>query len=112
MANLLPILDAIRNAGATTLEAMSQALNQRGIRSARGGRWRASSVASLLARARQNPSPPLFYRREISRAFREQEWASNEVHVCFINNDNCAAAGFTNTTNVAFIGHFSGGAVR
>lgn len=53
MAQLLPIIDAIRKAGATTLEAMSQALNQRGIRSARGGPWRASSVASLLARARQ-----------------------------------------------------------
>ena len=60
MAQLLPIIEAIRNAGATTLEAMSQALNQRGIRSARGGPWRASSVASLLARARQTSTTAAF----------------------------------------------------
>ena len=42
---------AIRNTGAITLEAMTQALNQRGIRSARGGKWHVSSVANLLARA-------------------------------------------------------------
>jgi len=60
MAQLLPIIEAIRNAGATTLEAMSQALNQRGIRSARGGPWRASSVASLLARARQTSATVAF----------------------------------------------------
>jgi hypothetical protein len=50
-ASMLPVLNAIRAAGADTLEAMSCALNQRGIRSARGGRWYASSVAKLLARA-------------------------------------------------------------
>jgi DNA invertase Pin-like site-specific DNA recombinase len=50
-ASMLPVLNAIRAAGAETLEAMSCALNQRGIRSARGGRWYASSVAKLLARA-------------------------------------------------------------
>jgi len=35
---------------------MTQALNHRGIRSARGGRWHASSVANVLARARQIPA--------------------------------------------------------
>jgi hypothetical protein len=50
-ASMLPVLNAIRAAGAETLAAMSCALNQRGIRSARGGRWYASSVAMLLARA-------------------------------------------------------------
>jgi hypothetical protein len=49
-ASMLPVLNAIRAAGADTLEAMSCALNQRGIRSARGGRWYASSVAKVLAR--------------------------------------------------------------
>ena len=47
---LMPVVEAIRKAGATTLEAMSQALNQRGIPSARGGKWRASSIANLLSR--------------------------------------------------------------
>jgi DNA invertase Pin-like site-specific DNA recombinase len=48
---LLPIIEAIRRTGATTLEAMTRALNERGIRPARGTRWYASSVANLLGRA-------------------------------------------------------------
>jgi hypothetical protein len=51
---LLPVVLAIRQTGAQTLEAMSQALNQRGIRTARGGTWHASSVANLFARARRD----------------------------------------------------------
>jgi DNA invertase Pin-like site-specific DNA recombinase len=55
VAGLLPLVLAIRETGAQTLEAMSQALNQRGIRTARGGTWRASSVANLFVRARKTP---------------------------------------------------------
>jgi DNA invertase Pin-like site-specific DNA recombinase len=51
VSGLMPIVLAIRNTGAITLEAMTQALNQRGIRSARGGKWHASSVMNLRARA-------------------------------------------------------------
>jgi hypothetical protein len=50
-ASMLPVLNAIRAAGADTLEAMSCALNERGIRSARGGRWYASTVAKVFERA-------------------------------------------------------------
>jgi DNA invertase Pin-like site-specific DNA recombinase len=53
VAGLLPVVLAIRQTGANTLEAMSQALNQRGIRTARGGAWHASSVANLYVRARR-----------------------------------------------------------
>jgi DNA invertase Pin-like site-specific DNA recombinase len=49
---LLPVVDAIRNTGANSLDALTRALNDRGIRSARGGRWHVSSVANLLARAK------------------------------------------------------------
>jgi DNA invertase Pin-like site-specific DNA recombinase len=56
VAGLMPVIDAIRRTGVTTLEAMTQALNQRGIRSARGGRWYASSVSNLLVRAAKMPS--------------------------------------------------------
>jgi DNA invertase Pin-like site-specific DNA recombinase len=48
---LMPVVQAIRSSGAATLEAITVALNHRGIRSARGGRWHASSVANLLDRA-------------------------------------------------------------
>ena len=50
-AKLMPVILAIRNTGATTLEAITCALNERGIRPARGTRWYASSVANLLNRA-------------------------------------------------------------
>ena len=53
VSGLIPVVLAIRHTGAKTLEAMSQALNQRGIRTARGGQWRASSVANLFVRARR-----------------------------------------------------------
>src|ERR1700716_1059554 len=50
-SGLLPVIDAIRRTGATTLEAITRALNDRGIRPARGTRWYASSVTNLLSRA-------------------------------------------------------------
>src|SRR4051812_26607290 len=48
---LVPIIQAIRSTGAVTLRDMASALNQRGIRSARGGRWHVSSVLNILARS-------------------------------------------------------------
>src|SRR5690349_6616518 len=56
VTGLVPIIQAIRSTGATSLRAMTDALNQRGIRSPRGGRWHVSSVLNLLARAREMPS--------------------------------------------------------
>jgi hypothetical protein len=52
-ANLLPPVRAMQSTGAVTLEAISRALNERGIAPARGTRWYASSVANLLARSRK-----------------------------------------------------------
>jgi DNA invertase Pin-like site-specific DNA recombinase len=50
-ANVLPVVDAVRTSGVTTLSGITEALNARGVRSARGGRWHISSVQNLLARA-------------------------------------------------------------
>jgi DNA invertase Pin-like site-specific DNA recombinase len=50
-SGLLPVTEAIRRTGTTTLEAIMRALNEPGIRHARGTRWYASSVAKLLSRA-------------------------------------------------------------
>jgi DNA invertase Pin-like site-specific DNA recombinase len=59
VAGVMPIIDGIRSTGATTLEAITQALNQRGIRTARGARWYASSVMNVLARANAvHKAPP------------------------------------------------------
>ena len=50
-ANVLPIIREIRKAGATTLREIADALNARGVATARGGRWHAMSVSNILARA-------------------------------------------------------------
>jgi DNA invertase Pin-like site-specific DNA recombinase len=50
-ANVLPLVRQIQASGATTLRAIAEALNARGIRTARGGAWHSSTVQNLLARA-------------------------------------------------------------
>jgi hypothetical protein len=51
-ANVPPIVRQIQAAGATTLRAIAVALNDRGVRTARGGIWHDSTVRNLMARAR------------------------------------------------------------
>ena len=48
--NVLPIITAIRDAGVTSLRGMANALNQRGIETARGGSWHAASVGRIIQR--------------------------------------------------------------
>jgi len=48
--NVLPIIAEIQRSGATTLRAMADALNARGVPTPRGGRWHAMSVRNALAR--------------------------------------------------------------
>ncbi len=49
-ANVLPVVRQIQAAGVTTHRAIAEALNARGIRTARGGQWYVSTVQNLLAR--------------------------------------------------------------
>ena len=51
-ANALPIVQSIQAAGVRALQGIAETLNDRGVRTARGGQWHASTVANLLARAR------------------------------------------------------------
>jgi hypothetical protein len=44
------VLADLRQAGAATLAALADGLNERGIPAARGGRWRPVQVLRLLAR--------------------------------------------------------------
>src|SRR3954471_24438145 len=57
-ARILPLVATIQSSGARTLEAITRALNGRGIRSARGTRWHASSVSNLLSRTQSVPEAP------------------------------------------------------
>jgi DNA invertase Pin-like site-specific DNA recombinase len=50
-ANVLPIIAQIQKSGATTLRAIAEALNARGVSTPRGRRWEAMSVKNALARA-------------------------------------------------------------
>src|ERR1700722_14114885 len=49
-ANVLPIIREAQKAGANTLRQIAEALNARGIATARGGQWYAQSVANVLRR--------------------------------------------------------------
>jgi DNA invertase Pin-like site-specific DNA recombinase len=49
-ANILPIIREAQKAGATTLRAVADALNARGISTPRGGAWHAMSVKNVLDR--------------------------------------------------------------
>jgi DNA invertase Pin-like site-specific DNA recombinase len=50
-ANVLPIIREVQRTGATSLRDIADALNARGVATQRGGRWYATSVANLMARA-------------------------------------------------------------
>jgi DNA invertase Pin-like site-specific DNA recombinase len=50
-ANVLPIVRTIQTSGICSLAGIADALNARGIRTARGGAWYASTVRNLLARS-------------------------------------------------------------
>jgi DNA invertase Pin-like site-specific DNA recombinase len=54
-AKTMPIVEVIRSTGVTDLRRIAQALNDRGVRTARGARWHVSNVKNLLDRERHKP---------------------------------------------------------
>jgi DNA invertase Pin-like site-specific DNA recombinase len=51
-ANVVPVMQQIRAAGATSYAAIADALNARGIHTARGGTWHSTTVRNILLRHR------------------------------------------------------------
>jgi DNA invertase Pin-like site-specific DNA recombinase len=51
-ANVLPIIDSLRANGVRDLRGLASALNDRGVRTARGGRWHVSNVKNVIDRGR------------------------------------------------------------
>jgi recombinase len=47
---VLPIVRQLQAQGVTTGRGLAAALNERGVKTARGGQWHDSTVANLLAR--------------------------------------------------------------
>ena len=50
-ASVLPIVQSIRASGITSHAGIAEALNSRGVRTARGGQWYATTVRNLIARS-------------------------------------------------------------
>jgi DNA invertase Pin-like site-specific DNA recombinase len=50
-ANVLPLIRSIQAGGAATLRAVAAELNARGVKTARGGAWHATTVKNLLDRS-------------------------------------------------------------
>lgn len=49
--NAAPVIREIQNSGVASLRGVAAALNARGVRTARGGRWAATQVGAVLRRA-------------------------------------------------------------
>lgn len=50
---MTPIISSIQQSGVTSYAAIATALNNRGIKTARGGAWHASSVRNVVMRGAQ-----------------------------------------------------------
>ena len=50
-ANVLPIITSLRASGIVDLHGLAGALNTRGVRTARGGRWHVSNLRNVIDRA-------------------------------------------------------------
>jgi Recombinase len=57
--NVRPIIREIQSAGAETLQAVADALNARGVPTARGGRWYAVTVRNVIRRKDPRFRPPM-----------------------------------------------------
>lgn len=55
-ANIMPIIQQIQRAGLTSYNAIAKALNDRGVKTAKGGTWAAATVRNIVLRA---PAPAL-----------------------------------------------------
>lgn len=53
-ANVLPVIREVQASGVRSLRGIADALNARGIATARGGRWTAVQIGSILRRADSN----------------------------------------------------------
>jgi DNA invertase Pin-like site-specific DNA recombinase len=53
--NVLPIIERIRASGITSMRGIAAVLDARGVRTARGGKWKAMQVGAVIRRAESLP---------------------------------------------------------
>ena len=53
-ANAVPVIRQVQASGVSSLRGIAAALNARGVRTARGGKWAATQVGAVLARAERD----------------------------------------------------------
>ncbi len=83
--NVLAIITEIQRSGATTLQAIADALNARGVSTARGGRWHAMSVRTFSlgpspARRAQFRNPPINHEGDRGSGLAPRELFAVEGH--------------------------------
>jgi DNA invertase Pin-like site-specific DNA recombinase len=49
-ANVLPVIERVKATGATSYNAIAKALNERGVKTAKGGTWAAATVRNVMLR--------------------------------------------------------------
>jgi hypothetical protein len=54
-ANVRPVIRELQNSGLKTYRALSDALNERGVKTARGGAWDPATVRKVLLRGEATP---------------------------------------------------------
>lgn len=54
--NVAPAIHQVQASGVTSLRGVASVLNAHGVRTARGGRWAATQVSMVLARAAPEPA--------------------------------------------------------
>ena len=82
-SSVAPIIKAIQQSGAGSLRAICAALNDRGIRSARGGKWHVGSFANLFHRTKLvRPRPFVLYESATSQVYAAPGGSPMNEHNC------------------------------
>ena len=66
-AEILPVISALQASGVTTLQGLADALNARGVSTARGGQWYPTTVRNLLRRNVQGSGLPVAKSARLTR---------------------------------------------
>ena len=73
-ANVMPVIEAIRATGVASLRGIAEALNARGVPTARNGRWQVSNLRNVIRRSCREQRPTVV----AETIFRRQTYVAGE----------------------------------